>query len=222
MTVHLFGATSSPGVDVFGPRKLASDYEHVSSKAKTTTHLLARIRGYLKWNTLQLIYTIYIRPVLEYGSLTLSPLSSQQLDTLERLQRRAVKVCLRLPIFQPSHHSSLLHQVALPTLTSRRSIKQVMFAHAMHHHHAPPHIASITSTFQNSSPRQLRHSRTFSLPVAHTTRFACSPIVSAMHKFNALPADLRSISDPISFKDQISLLLASSICSCSNTRCSPI
>ena len=33
MTVHLFGATSSPGVDAFGPRKLASDYEHVSSKA---------------------------------------------------------------------------------------------------------------------------------------------------------------------------------------------
>ena len=33
MTVHLFGATSSPGVATFGLRKLASDYEHVSPKA---------------------------------------------------------------------------------------------------------------------------------------------------------------------------------------------
>ena len=105
--------------------------QHIESKFARTLHLSRRIRGRLSPTALSALYTTYIRPVIEYGSLAMSAMNVQQQDALERLQRRSAKLCLRLRLFSPCHHSSLLHHITWPTLSSRRKLKQLLFAHTI-------------------------------------------------------------------------------------------
>ena len=70
--------------------------------------------------------------------LALSNTTQQQRDTLEIIQRRAIRICLRIPLFSPVHHSSLLHHAKLPTLSSRLLVKQALLAWDIHHQTSPP------------------------------------------------------------------------------------
>ena len=108
------------------------------------------------------MYTIYIRPVLEYGSLVLSSLSQTSHDRLESLQRHAGRVCLGLPLFEPTHHSSLLHHTSLPTLSSRRQYRQLVFAHALVHGRVPHHLRNTSRPdFAQRTHHDLRRQRTY-------------------------------------------------------------
>ena len=63
-----------------------------------------------------------IRPKLEYACIALSPLPTHTMDKLERFQRKAASVCLRLPFYTPADHSHLLRRLTLSSLHCRRNI----------------------------------------------------------------------------------------------------
>ena len=97
--------------------------EHIHSKIKKARRQLfqlRRIRDAIHKSALINVYCSYVRPIVEYGSLVLSNLTQTSQDKLESLQRRAGRVCLGLPLFQPTHHSSLLHHLSIPTLSSEK------------------------------------------------------------------------------------------------------
>ena len=136
--------------------------DHVAAKtakARQLLHTLLRLRGTLSAAALKVIYEVYVRPVVEYGSLALSNLSVNLQDKLERRQRRACRICLRIPLFRPTHHTSLLHNMGLPTLASRRVYRQVIFAHALVNNNVPPRTSG--SAVSSSLP--------LSLPSAYDT-----------------------------------------------------
>ena len=132
--------------------------EHIDSKIKKARRQLfqlRRIRNVIHKSALINVYCSYVRPIVEYGSLVLSNLTQTSQDKLESLQRRAGRVCLGLPLFQPTHHSSLLHHLSIPTLSSRRHFRQLMFAHALLHGNTPPHlqIANLCQPYTSSLPQ---------------------------------------------------------------------
>ena len=153
--------------------------------------------------------------MLEYASNAYSSISVKLSDSLERFQRKAARICLRLPLFSPVHHSSLLHQVGLPTLYSRRKLKLTLLAHSIHYQYAPPHILDIPITLSHT-PYALRKSRTFCLPVTRTNRHRDSPLCAALHSFNQIPIEFRNHSQRGSFKNIVTEYLLSSICTCSD------
>ena len=61
--------------------------------------LLKRLRRSLSISALPMFYRTYIRPVLEYGNVVLSDLPAYLIDKLERFQRKAARIVLRLPLF---------------------------------------------------------------------------------------------------------------------------
>ena len=193
--------------------------EHIDSKIKKARHQLFQLRRI--WNVLHKpalinVYCSYVRPIVEYGSLVLSNLTQTSQDQLESLQRRAGLVCLGLPLFQPTHHSSLIHHLSIPTLSSRRHFRQLMFAHALLHGNIPPHLQ--IANLPNRTPHpyhNLRRPRTYTITTTRTTRHRDSPLNLAAHLYNLLPTDIISIVNPSAFKRPITPLILSSICSCS-------
>ena len=187
--------------------------DHVGAKIKKARHelfQLRRIHNTLYKPALVSVYTIYIRPILEYGSLVLSSLSQTSHDRLESLQRHAGRVCLDLPLFEPTHHTSL------STLSSRRQYRQLVFAHALVHGRVPHHLRNTSRPdFAQRSHHDLRRQRTYAIPTTRTTRHRDSPVNNAAHHYNNLPQDLTSIVDALTFKQAIAPLVLSSICSCS-------
>ena len=120
--------------------------EHINTilnKSLTSLKNLLRLRNSLNSSALSYLYRTYIRPKLEYACIALSPLPINTLDRLERFQRKAARICLRLPLYTPVNHSHLLHQLNLPSLYSRRKIKHILLAHSIYHQYAPPHILQL-------------------------------------------------------------------------------
>ena len=161
------------------------------------------------------LFKAYIRPIIEYASISYSSLSSTLSDRLERFQRKAARICLRLPLFSPVNHSSLLHHAQLPTLSSRRKLKLALFAHSIHHKHAPPHILNLPIIYSQCT-YPLRHTRTFSVPTTRTDRHRDSPLYAALSIFNTLPQDVLTCKNRSAFKKHLSSLIESSVCTCSD------
>ena len=153
----------------------------------------------------------------EYGSLVLSNISLAQEDQLERLQRRAARICLRIPLFVPTHHSSLLHRLGLHTMSSRRRYRRAILGHALAYGTAPPHLqqSHLYARVRENS-HNLRHGRVFQLPITRTLRHRDSPINLAAFDFNSLPHSLQNIDSATAFKEHIAPFLLSSICVCSS------
>ena len=176
-------------------------------QARRELFQLRRIRNTLYKPALVSVYTIYIRLILEYGSLVLSSLSQTSHDRLESLQRRAGRVCLGLPLFEPTHHSSLLHHTSLPTLSSRRQYRQLVFARPLVHGRVPHHLRNTSRPdFAQRSHHDLRRQRTYAIPTTRTTRHRDSRVNNAAHHYNNLPKDLTSIVDALTFKQAIAPL----------------
>ena len=144
-----------------------------------------------------------------------SSLSQTSHNRLQSLQRRAGRVCLGLPLFEPTHHSSLHHHTSLPTLSSRRQYRQLVFAHALVHGRVSHHLRNTSRPdFAQRSHHDLRRQRTYAIQ-QRTTRHRDSPVNNAAHHYNNRPKNLTSIVDALTFKQAIAPLILSSLCSCS-------
>ena len=128
----------------------------------------------------------------------------------------AIRICLRIPLFAPVHHSSLLHHAKLPTLSSRLLVKQALLAWDICHQTSIPHLQQPHLAPQRQQqPYTLRQTRTYSIGHAQTNRHRDSPINSALTLYNSLPIDITTKPRRNSFRNNASSLLWSSTCSCS-------
>ena len=185
------------------------------AKSARQLFLLRRLRPSVTPTALILLYKIYIRPKLEYASTVFSSLSVTISDRLERFQRKAARICLGLPLFQPTNHSALLHRVGWSTLSSRRRYVRLLFAHDLWTKSVPPHLIGLVPAPAHRSSSTLRHSRVFTVPSTRTSHHRDSPIFLPCSEFNSIPSSISEISSKQSFKAAIQPLILSSICCCS-------
>ena len=153
--------------------------EHILRKTYKSLNLLFRLRSTLHHSALSRTYTTHILPIPQYACIAVTPVPSTALDRLESFQRKAAKVCLRLPIFSYIDHSSLMHRIQWPTIISRHKIKHIVFAHAIHYVYAPSHILGIALPPQKTPADSFRHSRTYRLVTTRTDRCMNSPLYKA-------------------------------------------
>ena len=191
--------------------------EHTNStlnKLLTSLKNILRLRNSLNSSALAYLYCTYIRPKLEYACIALSPLPTHTMDKLERFQRKAARVCVRLPLYTPADHSHL--SVDLVFLHSTVvGISNTSFLHT-------PYITVMPlPTFCNLPPPttpnySLRHRRSYRIPSSRTDRHKDSPIYKSLYLFNSLPENIKNTRNRAQFKFQINDLLINSVCPCSS------
>ena len=135
-------------------------------------------------------------------------------NRLERFQRRAFKVILRKPLFEPSDHDEVLLTLQQPSLESRRQYQSAILGFQLANKTAPQHL--LNECFPPASPaRSLRQRNHFKLPTPHTTLYQSSPIYFAARTFNELPKHLQSITNLSEFKRRAQQHFLSYSCPCS-------
>ena len=156
--------------------------------------MLTKLRNSLNSSALSYLYCTYIRPILEYACIAVTPLPHNILDRLERIRRKAARI--NLPpssSFSPVDHSSLLHRLQFSTLFSRRRVKQLLLSQSIFHHYAPPHLLQLQLPPLAANVYSLRRPRSYHLPTSRTDRLKDSPIFRALHYFNSLSEAMKSI-----------------------------
>ena len=187
--------------------------DHVLSKSSRLLGLLFRLRSILSQHALSIIYKIFIRPVLEYASIAWSDLTNYQSARLERFQRRAAKIILRLPLFQPSNHDEILSKIGWDSLQSRRTLALATLGYQMAHGKIPEHLLHQRFPKRNH-PYALRHQDHFETPLTRTQVFGQSPLFQACTIFNQLPKILQQAKTLAQFRQGARKELLSKLCPC--------
>jgi len=97
--------------------KFGQQVDAVVLKTNCQLGLIKRSFTYLDEETLVLLYTSLVRPLLEYANVAWPVSFKKDTDKLERVQRRAT--CL-LPHIRQLHYQDRLKMLNLPSLVYRR------------------------------------------------------------------------------------------------------
>ncbi|CAF0917391.1 unnamed protein product [Brachionus calyciflorus] len=92
---------------------------HIGNNVIHQNH--SRIRNCFRdWDsrTFKTLYTSYVRPILEYGSVAWSPFRKQEIRRLEKVQRRATKL---VPVLQNKSYEERLKILGITSLEERRT-----------------------------------------------------------------------------------------------------
>ena len=87
-----------------------SHFEDIHNRSKKRLNVLRVLaRAGVEPKVLMKLYKIYVRPILEYGSLSFIAAPKSQLDKLQKIQNEGLRICLRLPSYI---RTGLLHECA--------------------------------------------------------------------------------------------------------------
>ena len=115
--LHLFNDVIRPvssakflGVEIDNLLSFKKHFDSISDRATRRLSVL-KVLAYhgTKPDTLMKLYKTYIRPIIEYGSISFISAPKMQLDRLQKIQNEAIRICLRLPRYI---RTDLLHEYA--------------------------------------------------------------------------------------------------------------
>ena len=86
----------------------------IVSRCRQRLRCLHRILDYLDSNTLQLAYKAFIRPMIEYGNVTIIGASATQLSRLDTVQNAATTLCHASFIPLQHHCHAATVELSLP------------------------------------------------------------------------------------------------------------
>ncbi|CAH1257327.1 Hypp1820 [Branchiostoma lanceolatum] len=152
-----------------------------TKKANKRMFMLRRLKTFgLSTPDLVTVYCGYIRPILEYcAPVYHHSLTNKQTITLENVQRRACRIILGRHYHD---YATSLQQCGLETLKERRNNLCRRFATSMEKSERT--VDLLPPTRLASHGRNLRNSKTLSLPTTRTSRFSNSPVPSLLRILN--------------------------------------
>jgi len=122
------------GVHISSNLKWKTQVDHSVQKANSVLGSLKRMFSYWTKGSLKTLYTVFVRPHLEYPNSVWCPYLKQDIRAIERVQRRATKMVLELKY---PNYTERLKQLGLTTLEARRQrgdlIQYFKFANNINH-----------------------------------------------------------------------------------------
>jgi len=148
-------------------------------------------------NTLLQIYTALVRPHLEYASPVWSPHLSKDINSIEDVQKFALRICAKS---WEDRYEDLLHLFNLPSMSERRLHLDLctMFKIVHGFFYFPSGIVSELQSCRitrNTGRPHLLHR-----PFAHSSYFYHSFVPRTVYSWNNLPTYLTSCESVSSFK----------------------
>ena len=170
---------------------------HIDYTCSKTRKLL----GFIFWNfyfhsspsALLKLYQSLILPHLSYCSPLWDPYQLKDINKLENVQSFALKLCTKQ---WSSDYHSLLYQLSLPKLSSRRKISKLLLLFKFIHNIL--FIPSNILNFQNSSSSHLRFSHHLNIKIAYSrtnfSLYSFFPNTSVL--WNSLPPSVKDSNNP--------------------------
>ena len=172
--------------------------QNVCSKARKIIGLIyRRYYQYADSTALRQLYTSLARPHLEYAAQVWDPYTAKDTQSLENMQKFALRICSK----QWNHsYSRLLNMLNLPTLENRRLYLKLCHLFKVIHGlcYFPPDVIT-----PRSNPSHFSRDYTLQQPFARTNSFYSSFIPDSIRKWNQLPEDIVCVPTYEKFKKSL-------------------
>ena len=177
-------------------------HEHIQSikqKAWQRIYLMRSFKYVLDRKSLEILYTTFIRPLLEYADVVWDNLTKADEDDLEKVQHEAARIisgATRLVSL-----SNLYIETGLESLKERRRKHKLTLFYKMFHSQTPFYLTTlIPSRVGDTTSYNLRNSVNLRNIACKSQLLSSSFLPSTISAWNALPEEVRSSPSLPSFK----------------------
>ena len=173
--------------------------KYIIEKAWTRINVMRKFKFELDRKSLEIIYTSFIRPLLEYGSGIWDNCTVLEKQNIEKIQLEAARIVTgttKLVSFQ-----SLYDETGWETFEVRRKKQKLTLFYKMSNGLSPPYLFSLVPPAVNTTSRyHLRNENDFQTINARTTLYYQSFLPSVVREWNSLPENQRNVPTISSFK----------------------
>jgi hypothetical protein len=172
------------------------------NKASKKIGMIWKLSGDIPRSAVENIYTAYIRPQLEYGSIIYHNCTEAQSNRLESVQRKAAVACTRAYNRTPTH--ALLDELGWETLKNRRKYNALVQLYKMNNGHSPVYLQSLLPPNPGNQGRYPnRRNKDFTIPRVNTTKYQKSFLPATVKMWNNLEENVKTITTIASFKSAL-------------------
>ena len=194
------------GVIVASNLKPSKQCSTAARKANVIVGQMARAFSYRDKKTWIKIYTVYVRPVLEYSVQAWSPWLQADIDALEDIQKRVIRMTSGL---KSDNYEDKLKEVGLSTLKQRRMRGDMIQTWKILHGHDNVDEKTWFVRAAETAARTTRQSDSrFNIvgSRANTDLRKNTFSIRVVNKWNSLPEELKSVSTLVAFKNMFDKL----------------
>ena len=162
------------------------------AKANRRLFILRKYTCKFSRKTLRQLYLSYIRPTLEYGSQVWTYLTLNESESIEEVQRAAMRIITGLK--SGTSHEALNNEMDLPSMSYRRYVTRMVNFFDILHSENPERLGRHSvNTVSERNPYNTRRSLDVSLPLPRSEHRRRSYLFTAIKEWNSLPVSIRSI-----------------------------
>lgn len=182
--------------------------DYVCKNVSTKIALLSKIKKFLPLQTRKLYYNAYILPVIDYCLTVWGSVPKFQLERLHKLQKRAARIILDMPLETPS--LPLFEQLGWLNIYERLEYNKCILLYKTAHNLTPEYMHELFSfnTSENYSSRSSSNNDMY-IKRHKTKIFEKSLQYSGPRLWNALPVSIRESNNVHQFKRKLMVLIIS-------------
>ena len=165
--------------------------------------LLKKLKYIVNRKTLSQLYTVYIRPLLEYASDVWDGCSQGDIDKIEKVQLEAARVVTGLTIL--SSRISLYLETGWEPLINRRRKSKLVTMYKINNGMSPSYLTNLLPMNRIAiSGYETRNSANFDMPACRLDLFKKSFFPSTIDAWNNLSNETKTVESIYSFKQRLS------------------
>jgi hypothetical protein len=178
--------------------------EHVDQVIKSCAPMMNSLRllkNKLDRHSLEVIFTSFIRPKLEYGDILLAGSPKHTLDKINDLEQEALR--LITGAIKRSSRVKVILEYGKALIHKRRSIHCLSLMYKLSRNSAPNYLQNIIANFKPQNPRPSRNPYNYSLPQNKSSIYQRTFFPQAIKLWNSLDHSVKSSPNIKTFKSKL-------------------
>lgn len=177
--------------------------DNLCATISSRVSLLKQLSHYVPENVQKIFYQCYILPLIDYGSNAWGTSNNTNIDRINKLQKRAARIILKVELTTPS--SVMFQRLGWMSVSSRLKYNKAVMAYKALNDLTPAYISDLLQPSSKTNNRVLRSSENGSVtvPRSNTTIYDGSFSCSASKLWNSLPESVRLAPSLNVFKNHV-------------------
>ena len=175
---------------------------YIKEEAWKRINKMRKLKLQLDRKSLEIIYLVFIRPILEYCNEIWDNCTQYEKDDLEKIQIEAARIATVTTKLVSTEN--LYREIGWGKLETRRKNKKVTLLYKMVNDLTPQYLSSLVpSTVNETSRYNLRNSNDIRTVNIRTSQYYNSFLPSTIREWNALPEEQRNSLTVAAFKSHL-------------------
>lgn len=190
------------GVELDDELRFEYQIDAVASKAAMKINLMKRISNRLTFRTKKIVYNTIISPNFEYCSTLYLNATKEQIDQLQQLQNRAMRIILNCG--RLTHRLDMLNALDWLSVSQRIKYNAIIMVYKMKRGLAPKYMNDNVNLVCEIHSRNTRNRNNYRLPLVRTEQMKKNIFYNGLKMYNELPQHMKEMENINAFKKECS------------------